>query len=668
MELRAGTARDRLAPVKPETDLAIVTSCYNYGAYLEEWALSILALERKPAMVGIFEHGSTDASAVQADAAAALLREGGLTVRLEHSADKLPFGVARNRAVALSAGCVWVMHLDADDMVMPHCLGDVAALADHADVVALGYERCGDLKAGPRQRRKLYRSSTGLGVLVNTTPSSGCSPYRRSLWERSPYAESMTGGWDTALWIGFGHLGARIVPTKRPCFWYRQHADSVFNTRRLASWPTAVVGNELQSRRRKDHGVSVLVPRSSEDGPERLAAWEFTKRRYKHFRPAWEIVEGISKSVPWQKGDALARALEQCRGRVAIVADADCLVDLDALDRAVAMVEKGEAAWVVPHTLVHRLHEAATKTRLKQPATVGTILPSGSELVRRPYVGFAAGGVFVVSRPMLQATGGIPKQFLGWGAEDEALAVIFDTLLGPHHRLPGDLIHLWHPPQPDKRGGHARNRVEFSRIRSLAGDPEALWRYLQDPRSLPRRSPETPEPGAPAWRRHAWAQRSAQFRNELAQSAQAQSNAAIARQRVRLERTMQPRHPNKMQDAAALETKGPPLQFANAAAAHLAERNRVGLEELQRHAPPGAPVTVDMVRAVLTTRRHLARLTEQKPRPAGATDDCGCGKKKAPAPTLLEDVVVAEALEQSPPFYELPSDFFVPPAAEEDGA
>lgn len=673
--------------MKPETDLAVVTSVHNYGAYLEDWAKSILALQRKPAVVALFEHGSTDDSPAQVDAAVALLRDGGLEVRVEHSAERLHFGAARNRAVALSGSTPWVMHFDADDMLMPHALGDVAAIADRCDVVALGYERCGDLAAGPKQRRKVYRSSSGPSVLTNSTPASGPSPYRRSFWERSPYPESMAGGWDTALWIGFGHLGARILPTRRPCFWYRQHSDSVFNTRRVASWPTALVGHELTSRRRQDAGVSVLVTRSTDDGRHREAAWRYIRDRYRRLRPAWEIVEGIAPAEPWQKGVALSAAVEKCHGKIAIVTDSDVLVDLAALDRAVEMVERFEAPWVVPHQLVHRLNAEATEAWLAAPATAEVRKPQPGELQRRPYMGFAAGGILVVRRPDLQATGGIPHQFAGWGAEDEALAVIFDTLLGKHQRLASDLVHLWHPPQTANKSLASRaNRVEFSRIRSLAGEPEALWQYLADPRTFPRRTARAivTGNGDAAWRRQAWQQRSQALRADMAQSI-GDPRAAAARTRTRevrmgLTRTTNPQKKGEIvvgdparaaekADRRRIDNKaleGPPedkaaaapLRFLTAAAQFLAERERLDPEELRRRVPKGAPITMEAVRMALVARRtgRARKLTPAEAKAAkGPCGGCG-GPKPVAQMTAAPPEIVQVPTEAPSPYLPRPVD------------
>lgn len=469
-------------------DLAIVTSCYNYGRYLLDWAHSILALSTPPAMVVIVDNGSSDDTPAHVEAAATLLRERGLSVVTERIPTNVDFGTARNRAVAL-ADAEWVMHLDADDTVMPHCLDDVAALAPDADVVALGYERTGDLKAGPPNRTKVYRNSQGPTTLASSAPASGVSPFRRALWERSPYRTDMRGGWDTALWLGFAHLGARFRATRRPCFWYRQHADSVFNTRRVDALRTALTGTKLERIRQGCRGVSVIIPWEDDEGP-RARALEWVERRYRALFPDWQLVRGHCRGEVWRKGVAIADALERATGLVLVIADADCVVAPDALAQAVHLVSSGRAPWVVPHSLVHRLDEASTETVLAQDPAAATF---AGELIRAPYQGFAGGGLVVVGRAEYEATGGIPRRFAGWGAEDVALGIILDTILGSHTRLPADLWHLWHPTgarwsDPNFRENLALLRHTRSRARR---GPAPLYEFLMT-RRLPR--PPRPQP------------------------------------------------------------------------------------------------------------------------------------------------------------------------------
>ena len=466
----------------PELDLAIVTSSHNYGRYLGEWADSLLALTRRPAVVALVENGSTDDhSRTQLERAAAKLERAGFAVRVQLLPRAVDFGTARNHAVALAGAHEWVMHFDADDKLMPHALEDVAALAPHADIVALGYERCGDLAAGPRQRVKLYKSSAGPTLLANLTPCSGVSPFRRQLWERAPYRTDMPGGWDTALWLGFGHLGARVRPTTRPCFWYRQHADSVFNVRRLATWAGERTGHRLRGLRAGWAGVSLIVPRSREDTAERVAAWAWLRRGWATWCPGWEIVEGTAPRAEWVKGAAIADALTRAHGEILVLLDADCWVPPDTLRAAVEAVRTGRAPWVVPHGQVHRLTRQGTAQVLaRDPTTTALGLPVGGR-ERPAYMGFAGGGCVVVNRGDYEATGGIPRWFVGWGAEDEALAAILDTLLGPHVRLAAPLLHLWHPPQETRLHSPAyrANSQRLRRVLQAKGDVAAMWALVR---------------------------------------------------------------------------------------------------------------------------------------------------------------------------------------------
>jgi hypothetical protein len=491
-------------------NLSIVTSCAGYGQYLGEWAESLAALTRKPAMVGIVTQGA-EQDVAAAIAAAGVLRKAGLTVKLQHLAGPVDLGTARNAAVALSE-TDWVMHLDADDMLMPWALEDVARLAPEADVIALGYRRCGDLKSGPRQGMKLYKSSVGLETLDNPTPASGVSPFRRSFWERCPYRTDMTGGWDTALWLGFARLGARVRATDRPCFWYRQHRDSIFNLRRKSGWPARRTGMKLQSLRRGDEGVAILVPWAP-DRAERDAAWSWIGRRYDALLPEWDLRLGVSDPAMWRKGEAIRDALHGCTAAVLVIADADCLVEPAVLRRAVELVETGRAHWVVPHTRVIRMGAEQTAALLAGDPAGEVLLPEG-KLAREPYLGFAGGGMLVVGRAEFEATGGIPRGFLGWGAEDECLGVILDTLLGPHVRLDADLLHCWHKPAAGRYGatrspGYRQNRALFQRYLRTADNPERLWAALD--------SGHAPRPGTyfdPVTRLATAAERAGTLRDE----------------------------------------------------------------------------------------------------------------------------------------------------------
>lgn len=460
-------------------ELAIVTSCSGYGRYLLEWARSIVGQVLQPAEVGILTHG-TPADREAGAAALALLQAAGLAAVHRHVDALLDFGEARNEAVRLTSA-PWVMHLDADDELLPLAVAEFARLAPGADVVAFGYERSGDLASGPSNPRRIYRDLDGPQVLEAAAPCSGVSPFRRALWLEQPYRTDMMGAWDTALWIGFARRpgGIRIRATKAPVFRYRQHADSVFNTRRKAQdWRRAHTEAMLGALRRGCSGVSVIVPLGRREQPDRAKLWRHVRAWYEREFPAWEIVEGRAPIGPWCKGAAIADALERARGEILVIADADCLVDPVALEGAVSAVASGSAAWAVPHGDVVRLNAERTQAVLG-----GSVQPFEAhpdrQLARPRYPGFAGGGILVVPRVGYQAAGGIPRAFTGWGAEDQALAVILDCCLGPHWRGSADLVHLHHHPQARDAHRHENSaKLRNIRIQALAGR-DALVRYLR---------------------------------------------------------------------------------------------------------------------------------------------------------------------------------------------
>lgn len=475
-------------------DLAIVSSCSGYGIYLRDWAKSIANLTTKPGEVVLVIHGSA-ADEEHAPGVRDILAAAGIPHRVHCVTERMDFGAARNLAVSLSTA-PWVMHFDCDDMLLPHAVDDIAAIAPTADVVSLGYERGGDLKSGPANPRRLYSTLNGLEALDATAPASGVSPFRRELWEKSPYRLGMKGAWDTALWIGFARLGARFRPTTRPAFIYRQHGDSVFNRRRLTfDWTRSHVQAELAGLRRPYAGVDVVIPHRPDGGP-RDRSLAFTREHYAAQHPEWGVAVGTDNPAGrWSKGDAIRDALTRSSAAVIVIADGDCMVDAMALRGAVRLVETGAAPWAIPHRMVHRLSEPASLAWMARARAASHRLDVGDtfaasdieseDRIRKPYVGFAGGGFIVVRRDRWDAMGGIPREFSAWGCEDEAVALILDTLLGPAVRGEADLVHLWHPPgERTKAPTYYANRQRLAKYRAAIGSADRMWE-LVDPRRTP---------------------------------------------------------------------------------------------------------------------------------------------------------------------------------------
>ena len=195
--------------------LGISTTVWGpYSRYLPVGIDSVAALTVGPDVVTVVVAGADDTGPAREALAASGLDWQIVTARYEG------MGQARNTAIA-ATGTPWVMHLDADDTLLPYAVADAAELTDRADVVSLGALRDGQEVTFPHvSRQQILRGRLG---------AFSCSPYRRSLWERRPYITR--NDWvDSALWVGFAHLGARFAGTRRAGFVYRQHPGSHSHT------------------------------------------------------------------------------------------------------------------------------------------------------------------------------------------------------------------------------------------------------------------------------------------------------------------------------------------------------------------------------------------------------------------------------------------------------
>lgn len=189
-------------------DIGVVTSVWgDYGKFLPEWISSVCAQEKQPTMITIVDAGTDITAAEQALDGCDIPWQ---IVTIPYTG----MGAARNAAVAHTP-TEWVMHLDADDILLPHALSDASCV--DADVVALG------MRVG--EKDVTFPHTSREFVLAGGVGCYSCAPFRRSLWAKRPYIT--VNDWvDSALWVGFAHEGARFAPTHRVGAIYRQHQGS----------------------------------------------------------------------------------------------------------------------------------------------------------------------------------------------------------------------------------------------------------------------------------------------------------------------------------------------------------------------------------------------------------------------------------------------------------
>lgn len=198
--------------------VGVVTSAWGaYGRYLPEWVASVAAQTVRPELVTVVDAGLDDVAPARE-----ALEASGLEWQIVRDTYR-GMGAARNRAVEATP-TEWVMHLDADDVLLPHCLSDVRALAPWADVVSIGMRR--------GRREIVFPRVSARSALAGRHVAFSCAAFRRQMWERAPWHES--NDWiDSAFWLRLARRGARFAGTERAGAIYRQHAGSF--SRRLTA-------------------------------------------------------------------------------------------------------------------------------------------------------------------------------------------------------------------------------------------------------------------------------------------------------------------------------------------------------------------------------------------------------------------------------------------------
>lgn len=196
----------------------------------------------------------------------------------------------------------------------------------------------------------------------------------------------------------------------------------------------------------KPPSVTVIVPFTPGKCPQRDRVWAWVKARYERLHPTWDVIEAHHDGE-WCKAAAIQSVIGDVTSDVVIVADADVYAPPADLAFAASRIAAG-APWVVPWRNVHRLTQEETERVLD--STPGHRVP---ERQRRRhhiyYEGVAGGGLVVIPRSAWDVAP-MDDRFIGWGYEDVCWGSALDTLVGEHLRLDGDLIHLWHPPQPNR--------------------------------------------------------------------------------------------------------------------------------------------------------------------------------------------------------------------------
>jgi len=182
------------------------------------------------------------------------------------------------------------------------------------------------------------------------------------------------------------------------------------------------------------------------------------------------VVEGHHDDGPFNRAAALNAAAGLAgEWDLAVVADADVVVEPDSVRRAISAAAQTGGGLVFAHDCWLNLSQRDAQDILDGD-DLRTVLARGGFTSRTPVVS----GVFVVTRGLWDAVGGFDEAFVGYGGEDHAFYRACSLVQAVRH-IPGALWHVWHP-RPDQAGPWVPRNVarmeQYARAETLV---ELSW-------------------------------------------------------------------------------------------------------------------------------------------------------------------------------------------------
>lgn len=197
-------------------------------------------------------------------------------------------------------------------------------------------------------------------------------------------------------------------------------------------------------------GVVTLVPWRGGDR-RREFNWNIVRPHLEAM--GYPVILG-DRAGPWSRAAAINQAAAAAgRWRVAIIADADTVVEPPVIREAVELARR-TGGGVRPHDHLWRLTRQGSAVLKKHgPIAIHSRLTSGVA---------PGGGVLVVSRAAWDRIGGFNEAYVGWGHEDSAVSLEL-VAKASWDRLPGNAWHLWHPAPDRKTPQYRANRALLMR-------------------------------------------------------------------------------------------------------------------------------------------------------------------------------------------------------------
>ena len=188
------------------------------------------------------------------------------------------------------------------------------------------------------------------------------------------------------------------------------------------------------------HNVSFVLPYAEETVRGYLKT--FVVERLKALYPNSEIVMGDYELKPFSRGRAINNGVSKATRDILFIMDTDFIFDKGIVEKAVGLIERRQAPWIIPFNYVHHVNDELTSEILESP--VDFVLCKKDMQVNR-HLHQGLGSMCCMLKDDFERIGGFDENVIGWGYEDNVFAHIANTLLGNYVRLDVPILHLWHP-------------------------------------------------------------------------------------------------------------------------------------------------------------------------------------------------------------------------------
>lgn len=239
----------------------------------------------------------------------------------------------------------------------------------------------------------------------------------------------------------------------------------------------------------EERDVSFVIPYRS-DGGWRDRLWAWCRTRLETLFPEAEIVLGDEMGKgPFLRATACNNGVQLATRPIVAILDADVAFMKQSLQKVLELMAPGR--WAMGYRYKRYIAKEPTNFLLERPPDIE--LPSGLA-VDPPYRGTErkTGGTssyVVMFRDDFIHIGGFDARFIGWNYEDQAFAIVANTLLGRFLTTDETLVHLWHEGQPEmiaphKHAHYSAGEELFKRYQAAEGDGEKIWSLVNE-RKLP---------------------------------------------------------------------------------------------------------------------------------------------------------------------------------------